>query len=168
MKMRSDFVTNSSSSSFVLTICNHDKSAEGILGELAEHFSVLCWKEPLIKLQQGRIDDLVKVQEEYQKSSAKDKAKLSWLHGYDEEVLKEYKAKLKELKACKNDTDIFLWLLEDHGLTVDQKYKNALKISGGISMFNSSADIPDIVRNIITYLAINYPNTSWHFHNSED
>lgn len=152
MKIRRDFVTNSSSSSFVLTIFRNKDEVVTLLNEC-----FCLFKEDLVDEISRRIEHSDKRLEEAEKHKKEEKgAMYKFFSESEEKWNKSLKSDLKKLNKI-NETDytslITFWLEHLNGLEIKMTNERT-EISGSTTMYNSADDIPSALRTIVTELAM--------------
>lgn len=165
MKLRRDFVTNSSSSSFVLTL---KKNSDEILLDLLEEMVIPCYGDHVINNFIARRNELVNRLDVAIGTSS------NVLEGLIKERIKYYnsmiakvKKIIKERKKDEKKADLTLakLMLNYEGLVIFTD-EDELELRGGIHMYNGTGDIPDVICRIITYATIK--NIKFKFVNKED
>ena len=183
MKIRSGFVSNSSSASYYVTInINLHTFIECMLDELqTSYFSVGNLLEELTKRLELELEEYASYEQpenkvlplfkeqklrniDRLKSKIENLEKIKCLDQWnwpstenDEKEGKFVVDKVKAVTYILNDIySIFLIEVND---TVD----NCIEISANTSMHNSYNDVPDIMKTIITYFCFNRPDLRKHF-----
>lgn len=151
MKTRSDFVTNSSSSSFVLTIF---RDKDEVITLLNDCFCL--FKEELVAELEARLESSARRVEEVKASKEEKKDLHKFFLDTEKRWHNSLVADLKRLNKI-NEQDfcslITFWLERMNGLKI-KTLNNRTEISGSTTMYNSADDIPSALRTVVTELAM--------------
>lgn len=164
MKRRNGHVTNSSSASFILSITANGNKAFSVL---AQEF-VPSWN--LDYLQNEIVDAIKRTKaalKEYKEST--DTGSHVYAIRILSTILKKSRNILERVKAAKgNQEKLFLLMLEWNHLTILELTEKNLIIKGETIMFNSTDDIPSLLKEMVTFLSIKYGNSQWSFRAESD
>ena len=153
MKIRSSFVSNSSSASYIITI-NKEKS-EFVMECLREYAHSYFYEKDFAALIEKRISAALQEQE-YAKESADDEYK-GWKIQEATTTLAAYRDYKSRLEACDHDlTRVFDLLMEHKGIEVEEVFDKTL-IKGKTDMHNSMDDMPDFMKDVALYYLANAP-----------
>ena len=149
MKIRNGFVSNSSSSSFILLINN--KTEEVLIEELHKELFYFLTVDRLVEKFQDEIKEL----EERLKNTSDEFFKTA--HKSRIELLKSYIEKVLSLRD-EGFSELLKWYLANiKGITI-KELRNVVFISGSCGMYNDAGDTPDLLKNILCYYMITQPN----------
>jgi len=141
MKIRTSFVSNSSSSSYIVDI--HGITEQGFLKLIKQEYS---WK--------FEYDDIKKeVYEMYDK--VMNMSSQSRFHGLVNGWIAEVTNAKNKFEEIQTDEDFVRFLLEHNQIkmTLDENV-NLVRLSGWTSMHNSFGDMPELLKEILLFFLI--------------
>lgn len=143
MKIRTGFVSNSSSASFIVKF-HLDK--ETFLSCLSEEFWNATKEDQLQRLQQT-LDKL--------KSDEKN-GELFSSHFKNE--IERTEASIKTLSTLTTNNEIVYHYLSDlHGIDIREGFNNWTEVEAWTSMLNDYSEMPDVLKQIILYFTFEHP-----------
>jgi len=174
MKIRSGFVSNSSSASYVIKI---NMELEDFINEIYNEFDYTFFD---IKKIYDQEESLYK---EYDKSLSEEKNQRNKsIFLYNKDRLKELKTKLETIQKFKslhdydneegkfvgNRVNIITWILENiYFIKISTQFNN-VNLNCSTSMHNSYSDVPNIIKDIITYFNFARPEIKITYKKEED
>jgi len=141
MKLRNGFVSNSSSASYVVVI---GKSKEDFLNDMIDGLEYgPFYISNVIHTVESQLENLLKVKDDkfFQHSIKNTKSLLT---------------KLKKLKNACNPETVETLLKKYYRVDVND-LKTKIRLTGFTSMHNSFSDVPDVLKDIITYYTFTSP-----------
>lgn len=155
MKIRTGFVSNSSSASFVLRV---DLSLKDFVDEYSEAFCFSKKNNYRSKLKKDKAE-LEKSLKQYE--SDKDLERKTFLKFFidnSKERLIVLDKKLQDIEFL-SENDSVIDFIDYRGASVEDK-ESCIKFTGGIGMYNGFEDVPEVIRNILAFCA--YKNIRCH------
>lgn len=147
MKIKIDFETNSSSANFTISL---KKDKRDVLLKMFDDF-IDEDKDSLLAELKEELESINKSIEERNKHpSKKMDAFFDELDdGHKDSIL----MRIAELEKIKEREEFIEFYINYRGLNIEEEDEKT-KISGGVSMFNSVNDLPELFRLLITHLVV--------------